>query len=285
MIIGQELPLPMFSDQDVGGQAPPAEAPAAGGQGAELVPGDPAEAPGQAPFHSYTNDKGEKTDFANADELNKYIRGGTLTRSDYTQKTQALSKMRNDHQQQVKDYNQRSLTLSANEAKLKDMSDFLRENPQVYQQIVEARKMGMPPEAQMQQSLDPMQQQLQEMSGRMDERDKVDAKREEDGRRESAFTLAGQKLKGFDRKAVEMAMDRLQQAAPGDEMFQFLSLLHDHVEYNRPEPTDTPAIIPGEATTSPRSKGGAAGGGKTPKKEAVNFAEAGELTKRKMGMA
>ena len=284
MRIGQGLPLPMFSDMDTGGQAPP-EAPAIGGQGVEPAPETPAEGTGQAPFHTYTNDAGEDQHFANADELNKFIRSGTMIRSNYTQKTQDLARMRKDYESRSSQLNGRSEQLLASEAKLKGISDFLRDRPDVYQRILNESKGGMPPDVAMQQSINPLQEQMKAMEERLGKFDEAEARRTADGKKDAAFALAAEKLPGFDKKAVELMMTELQNSPEGDEMFQFLNILHDVVQHRR-IPAPAAPLLGGDPppAASPRSRGGSSAGAKTAKKEADSFAEAGELTKRAVGV-
>jgi hypothetical protein len=89
----------------------------------------------EKPFHEY-----EGQSFKSPDELNQYIRSGTLRQSDYTKKTQELAEQRRafenerfTHSQMVKGFEEKEKSY----AKIKEFDEMLKRNPAMMRQMMQ----------------------------------------------------------------------------------------------------------------------------------------------------
>jgi len=83
-------------------------------------------------FHSYTDDSGKKYDFKNQNEVNAFIKNGSMMRSDYSRKTQELARLRKAIEEQSKPY--------------KDWDSFIRSRPDVYSYLKRAKERTITPD-------------------------------------------------------------------------------------------------------------------------------------------
>ena len=96
--------------------------------------GTPSAQTSQA-FHSYKWDDGDKLEFKTPDELNKYIREGTLRHKDYTRKTQEAAELRKQIDKQREQIESQASLAARMENQWKPVDDWLKTRPDVVDYI------------------------------------------------------------------------------------------------------------------------------------------------------
>ncbi len=174
-------------------------------------------------FHRYTHDDGTEHVFKDTDELNKYLREGTLRHADYTQKTQTAATERRKLEQQAQSILQRQNDIGSREGKLKEYDAWLTpEKIKIIEAMMNAPQAGQPDRESVRQIVN---------QARSEDRDKLDRFDTfmKDYNQEQEQAKAFDALKGaypdIDTKIVTQRVKELSEAPPGDEMRSLLELV------------------------------------------------------------
>lgn len=174
------------------------------------------ESPEPESFYSYEFDDGEKKAFKTPDELNEFVRGGTLRHKDYTQKTQEVAQQRKEYEAKQAKYDAEYTT-------------FLQQRQE--HDAIEKQLKALPPEvyARLKQGIQNQPKQPQ-TDPRLDqflkEQEETKKQQQESAMRDKAFDSLSKTYKDFDREAIMAMSDQLRELPPGDEMRAFMELLH-----------------------------------------------------------
>ena len=191
----------------------------------EAAPVEAAPAPveGQAtPFHSYKGDDGKDTVFNTSDELNDYIRQGTLRHSDYTRKTQQIADSRKLLEQRMKDYEGKERAFNESAPEIMKMDKWLKANPEVQDRIAQEMR-GTTSNPEFKKLLDEAITPLQEKLSKYDE---AEAKRSDDAARNKAYDSIAARYTDFDRKQVDQTIQRLQEVPQAMQLESLIETLY-----------------------------------------------------------
>jgi hypothetical protein len=210
------------------GQA--AEGPVDDGQAFETS-GAPEEGQGteveESPFFTYEHDDGEVYNFKSPDELKSHFRDGLLRHSDYTRKTQELANERKKFEQERERHNAEKTASLQAYSQWSKIDQKYKSDPAFRQALQEAYRKSQNGNGNLdsviQQKLAPVEKKLSEWER---QREKEQRKRQEQEEQEKAFSLLEKSIDGFERKAVQDELKRLQQLPPGESTRALFELLH-----------------------------------------------------------
>lgn len=190
------------------------------GQGSEAVEStdsvETEEISTPEPFYSYKGDDGNETAFKDAEEVNEYIRSGTLRHADYTRKTQDLASQRKTLDADRAKYDAESTTFLQQRQEQSKIENYLKSlPPEVYTRLKEGVR-NQPRQAQTDPRIDKL----------IKDEETRQKKADEDSMRQAAFDSLGQAYSDFDKDSVMKAVQQLEEIAPGDQMRAFMELLH-----------------------------------------------------------
>ena len=200
--------------------------------------GEPIE---PEPFYSYEFDDGEKKAFNTPDELNEYVRGGTLRHKDYTKKTTEVARMREDYETKQAKYDAEYTTFLQQRQEHDLMEKQLQAlPPEVYERLKQGIK-NQPNKPQTDPRLDKF----------LEEQEQTKKQQQEAAMRDKAFDSLSRSYKDFDKESIQAMSDQLRELPPGDEMRAFMELL-----YFARKGKETPAEAERRITTNLERKSG-----------------------------
>jgi len=175
-----------------------------------------------APFHTYKGDDGKETVFKTPDELNDFVRQGTLRHADYTRKTQTVAEARKLLDQRSKDYETKERNFNESYSGIMRYDKFLKENPQIAERIAAEMKGSVgntDVERLIKAAVEPLNEKL---SGYEQEKARI----AEDADRSKAYDLVAQKHSDFDRAGVDAAIQRLNEMPEEMRLEAMVELVH-----------------------------------------------------------
>jgi len=202
-------------------------------------PAQSATPSGESYFHSYKHDDGEEFHFKTPDDLNKYIRDGTLRHKDYTKKTQETAELRKQIEKEREQ--SRAETTAAMKAygQWKDVDDWLRKNPGYVEQI---KRLGGPVNLQAPEQTpkadDPVMKELEDLK-------KWRQEQEAEAKFQQHFEAVKSQYEDFDEDAVSELYKALDEAPEGEETRALLEMLYYASKGKNGMNTPRPPVTPG----------------------------------------
>ena len=247
-----------MSDQQSGLNAPvqqpaqgtpqPQKAPAKPGFGQRpFQSATPAET--QSNFHAYKFDDGEEIKFKTPDDLNRYIREGTLRHKDYTKKTQETAELRkqiekereqnrSEYQAGLQAYNQWKAT-----------DDWLKQNQRVVEII--RREGGPVPQAQPQQAQIP-----DELKSELEDLKKWRQEQEQERLGAQAMEALSGQYEDFSdyQDAINQMYSAIEEAPEGQEARALYEILYYAAKGKNGVAAPQVPVTPGGRVSTPPSK-------------------------------
>ena len=188
----------------------------------QVAPEAPVTEEPQA-FHRYTHDDGTEHVFKDTDELNKYLREGTLRHADYTKKTQTAAAERRRMEQQAQSILQRQNDVGSREGKLKEYDEWLSpERIRVIEAMMNAPQAGQPDRESMRRVVD---QARSEDKDKLDRFDKFMTDYNQEQEKAAAFESLKKAYPELDTEVVNQNIKELSKAPPGDELRSLMELI------------------------------------------------------------
>ncbi|MFA5262021.1 MAG: hypothetical protein WC450_12430, partial [Candidatus Omnitrophota bacterium] len=185
----------------------------------------------------------EPTRFKSKDELDRFVKTGTMRHQDYFKKYDAFKKEREDFTKQQTEFNTRKQTDEQLMMKYHQMDNFLKQRPDVYQRILKEMNGTSAPQANELESK--VMKEVEAIKEELDRRDK-EAKNEQ--YRNQVFEKMGTKYQDFNKDEIMELMQEVegfQSLPPEAAMESFAELLY-HARKGR----QTPAQIEQRLTTN-----------------------------------
>lgn len=232
-------------------------------------------------FHKWKSDDGEEHVFKSPDELDRFIREGTLRHKDYTKKTQELAEQRKQSEAERKRIEEQLTTASGMESKWKPIDEWLTRTPQgraAYQYITTQMKGNIPPDAILEQSRASIEESINPLKSELEEIKKWREAQEQEKQFSSTMAALKERYPDMDEESVKTLYKQLDEAPEGDETRALLELIIKASKYSD---SGAPARVPVTSGGSrpPRSDG-------VPediKKGTWNFEKARRLAKQQRG--
>lgn len=153
-----------------------------------------------SPFFTWEDEAGKKHEFHTPDDLKKAYGKGWLLQSDYTRKTQALAKEREEMQMMQK----RIQELDERHA---SYDKFLKENPHIFRMLKEAKEKGTTGDVAVEKSQALIQEMKEELQKQIDEVKEWKAQKEFTTHRDTIYDGLKQRFPDFSRERIQAVMN------------------------------------------------------------------------------
>jgi len=235
------------------------------------------------PFHRFAFGDEEKV-WNSPDELNEYIRQGTLRHQDYTRKTQTLADMRRQVETRQKEFEERERRLKDNESRYKQFNDFLTRRKDVADYI-ENQMRSPSTDHILEQTRGYADEKTEELKKEMEEFKEWKRQQEALQQRNDAFSQLKQLFPDFDEKTVSEKLDGIFTAPDGDEIRSLAELAY-YAAKGQSSPAEIEQNLSAEierkkgTKSIPSSSGEVQAGGQD---QYADEAEAAEAAKKALG--
>jgi DNA repair exonuclease SbcCD ATPase subunit len=231
-------------------------------------------------FHEYTSDDGQVQRFKDANELNDFIKKGTLLNRDYTQKSQKREAEYRERMQKMEDdFKKREEEFGKTREKYDRYDQVLKTRPQIAQQL--DRLVNTPASANeiVQRSQGYADEKYNELAEQLNEVNDWRREQELERQRDAAYEELAKRYPDFDKEAVSQAVA----AIDGDDLPGLLEMVYKSSKYN---PTELRQEIQEDMQAKEAARMMRSGGAPQPRSASTpkTIREGKEMAYRDMGL-